>query len=116
MARLARLLAAHVQYLSWDGNRLELRRQGATHDTTQELKDWTYYMSWGIEDRKRLARRVLQPFRDYMKKEISNWNSQTSESDVDWNCFLLDMHYELDYALSLALSLPSTWFGAEKKE
>ena len=116
MSRLARLMSAHLQYLRWDGSHLRFRVPNGASTVTEAQQDWAYFMTWGLDDRLRLARRILKPFEDYMKTQMGNWSSNTSQEESRWICFLMDMHYELGYALSASLSLPFTWFGAAKKE
>lgn len=114
MARIARLIHAHLDCLAWDGSTLRFRQARATYiDQTHE--DWLYYMTWSQEARIALARRIMAPFVEYSQKEIGVWTSGISNEQAAWINFLIDVRYELTQALSGALSLPSAWYFQQKK-
>lgn len=114
MSRIARLIYANLSCLEWKGETLRFTRRNAAFDE-QEHAAWTYFMTWGQEERLTLARRIIAPFNKYVEAEIVNWNSAATNTEASWYCFLLDALYELRYAIGNALSLPSGWATPVRK-
>lgn len=115
MTRISRLISSHLNCLKWDGCSLRFDASKTKRHSPEEYADWVYFMSWSQEDRLRLAHRVFKPFAEYIKKEVTNWSAKASDGDAEWNCFLLDLHYELSHAIGGALSLPTRWYVEVRK-